>query len=39
MDYMINASLPILPHEHLDADRCDCLFIRLDGDQAEIVLQ
>jgi hypothetical protein len=33
----INDRLPIIPHETLGADCCGCLYVRVDGDQADIV--
>ena len=33
----INDRFPMIPHETLGADCCGCLYVRRDGDQADIV--
>jgi hypothetical protein len=33
----INDRLPIIPHENLGADCCGCLYVRVEGGQADIV--
>jgi hypothetical protein len=33
----INDRLPIIPHENLGADCCGCLYVRVEGEQADIV--
>jgi hypothetical protein len=33
----INDRVPIIPHESLGADCCGCLFVRVHGNQANII--